>query len=123
MDDYDLPLGRRKLLTGLASLTAGSTAAGVFALADSNNEVYIEENEVCYLTGDEGLEGETASLFVQNRERENEFRQINTALEPNGAGEVEACVSLEKFDHEAYDTLSHVKINGERVWEGNYSIS
>lgn len=123
MDDYDLPLGRRKFFTGLASLTAGSAAAGLFTLADSDDEVYNEENELCYLTEDKELEGETASLFVQHRERENEFRQINTALEPNGEGKVEACVSLEEFDDETYDRLSHVKIKGEKVWEGNYSVS
>lgn len=123
MEGYDLPIGRRKLLAGLGSITAGSAAAGLVTLADSDDEVYNEENEICYLTDDKDLEGETASLFVQHKERENEFRQINTALEPNGEGEVEACVSLEKFDHEAYDTLSHVRVNGEKVWEGNYSVS
>ena len=123
MDDYDLPIGRRKFFTGLASLTAGSAAAGLFTLVDSDDEVYNEQDELCYLTDDKDLEGETASLFVQHRERENEFRQINTALEPNGEGEIEACVSLEEFDDETYDRLSHVKINGEKVWEGNYSVS
>jgi len=123
MDNYDLPLGRRKLIAGLGSLAAGSAAAGLVTLADSNNEVYGEENKICYLTEDKDLEGEKASFFVQHREREDEFRQINTALEPNGAGEVEACVSLREFDHEAYDTLSHVEINGENVWAGNYSVS
>ena len=123
MVDYDLPLGRRKLMALGTSVGAGSIAAGGVTVLHTDEEVYQNEDKICYLTENKELEGENVSLFFQHSERENEFRQVNTALEPTEEGKLEACVSIDEFNLEVYDSLSHVEINGEKVWEGDYSVS
>lgn len=111
---------RRHILRTLG--VGASEAAGSRTL--DQEEVYKEEGNVCYTLDNEELKDENIAFYFRHKNNENEFRQVRTALEPNSNGEVEACISLDQFDHGTYNELAYIEINNqEKVKEVSYSVS
>ncbi len=124
--DDQKQVSRRNAVIGsftMLVLMAGIGGSAYQSLKVEDSEPYTENGNICYDIADRDNDEEIVNFGFQDEDRDEEFQVLESKLEPDNDEGFKACASLDDSDLESYDHLAFIEYDGERVWEGSYSVS